>query len=169
MYYFRFERVWPGRFSLGLSECFYDQVHWSIIILLTKNFHVGYLKTKKCPTFRHCQLHIVGYIFHDILIKAPLLLAKSLCFEGVFIARSRKIFDSFAQQNRLILSFHFYSPPATGSFEEVIQLAKKNAIKLGGTLVKVMPCHRFFFHMSAVVCRPWFCGHGFMVKEFASG
>lgn len=45
---------------------------------------------------------------------------------------AKKIFDSFAGQNRLILSFHFYSPPATGSFEEVIQLAKKNAIKLGG-------------------------------------
>lgn len=45
---------------------------------------------------------------------------------------AKKIFDSFAQQNRLIFSFHFYSPPATGSFEEVIQLAKKNAIKLGG-------------------------------------
>eukprot|EP00435_Cladocopium_sp_Y103_P057301 s1296_g19.t1 len=45
---------------------------------------------------------------------------------------AKKIFDSFAKQNRLILSFHFYSPPATGSFEEVIQLAKKNAIKLGG-------------------------------------
>ena len=70
-------------------------------------------------------------------------------FKGVFIARSRKIFDSFAQQNRLIFSFHFYSPPATGSFEEVIQLAKKNAIKLGGTLVEVMPCHgpKVFSHV----------------------
>ena len=71
------------------------------------------------------------------------------CSKGLFLSRSRKIFDSFAQQNRLILSFHFYSPPATGSFEEVIQLAKKNAIKLGGTLVKILPCHcpKVFFSL----------------------
>ena len=40
-------------------------------------------------------------------------------------------FKSYANQNRLILSFHYYAPPATGTFEEVIQLAKKNAANLG--------------------------------------
>ncbi|CAJ1345280.1 unnamed protein product [Effrenium voratum] len=37
-----------------------------------------------------------------------------------------KRFQSYAERNRLILSFHYYSPPANVSFEELIALAKKN-------------------------------------------
>ncbi|CAK9015307.1 unnamed protein product [Durusdinium trenchii] len=46
----------------------------------------------------------------------------------------KKRFDSYAKQERLILAFHYYVPPATSTFEEVIQLAKKNAQQLGGTI-----------------------------------
>mmetsp|Transcript_11454 Transcript_11454/g.27476 ORF Transcript_11454/g.27476 Transcript_11454/m.27476 type:complete len:552 (-) Transcript_11454:170-1825(-) len=41
-------------------------------------------------------------------------------------------FQSYANQNRLILSFHWYIPPSIVSFGENIRLAQKNAEKLGG-------------------------------------
>eukprot|EP00913_Durusdinium_trenchii_P027350 g25659.t1 len=40
----------------------------------------------------------------------------------------KKRFDSYAKQERLILAFHYYVPPATSTFEEVIQLAKLGVV-----------------------------------------
>lgn len=53
------------------------------------------------------------------------------CFVGT-PKRALDRFKSWANQNRLIFSFHYYTPPATGPIEEVIQFAKKNAENLGG-------------------------------------
>ncbi|CAE7473048.1 URA2 [Symbiodinium natans] len=46
-----------------------------------------------------------------------------------------KQFQSYAERNRLILSFHYYAPPANVSWEKMVELAKANAQKLGGVPV----------------------------------
>lgn len=47
-------------------------------------------------------------------------------------ADALKRFQSYANQNRLILSFHWYVPPSTVTMRKNIELAIQNAAKLGG-------------------------------------
>ena len=59
-------------------------------------------------------------------------------------------FQSYARQNRLILSFHWYVPPSIAGFSAIIELAKENAAKLGG-----IPIYLSEYWMPSV---EWFAG-----------
>jgi len=47
-------------------------------------------------------------------------------------SNAMKYYRSFAERNRLILSFHHYSPPSNVSWKKMVELAKEDAQKLGG-------------------------------------
>ncbi|CAK9017736.1 unnamed protein product [Durusdinium trenchii] len=90
------------------------------------------------------QADVMEALDEDPSIKCPIAIANwsstvegESCFVSCLAcfgapSSAMKCFKSYANQNRLILSFHFYSPPSTKAMEEDIQLAKKNAAKFGG-------------------------------------
>ncbi|CAK9007948.1 unnamed protein product [Durusdinium trenchii] len=89
------------------------------------------------------QADVMEELDKDPSIKCPIAIANwsstvegESCFVSLLACagtstKAMQRFQAYAQQNRLLLSFHYYIPPSTSSFIEVIDLAKKNAIKLG--------------------------------------
>lgn len=91
--------------------------------------------------------HVLAELDQDPRIKTPIAIdnfSSTLPGESCAISclacagtpsAAMKQFQSYASRNRLILSFHYYSPPSTVSWEKMVELAKANAQKLGGVPV----------------------------------
>ena len=89
------------------------------------------------------QADVMEALEEDPSIKCPIAIANwsstvegESCFVSLLACagmstKTQQIFHSYQQQNRLLLSFHYYIPPCTKTFTKDIDLAKKNAIKLG--------------------------------------
>lgn len=111
---------------------------------------------------------VLEALAEDPSIKAPIAIgnwSNAVESESCFVSclqcagtpkEAMEQFQSYAKQNRLILSFHWYVPPATSSFAGTIQLAKKNAQKLGGIPIYFseywMPNVTWFAGGLAVAC-----------------
>jgi len=91
--------------------------------------------------------HVLAELDQDPRIKTPIAIdnfSSTIPGESCAISclacagtpsAAMKQFQSYASRNRLILSFHYYSPPSTVSWEKMVELAKANAQKLGGVPV----------------------------------